>query len=262
MARISDLTPDLTPELARDWITRWDRQQEVYVPEREERFTVIADAVEAATGRPDPLIVDLGCGPGSLAVRLLARFPNATVVGVDADPLLLELATTAYADLPGLRIVDTDLRAAGWPATLGLDRAADAVVSTTALHWLAAPELRALYAGVHGLLRPGGVLLNGDHLRDSQPGLRALARELVTLREQREAFAAAGHEDWEQWWEAVAGAPELAPAYTERARRGYTHASESLDLDLHLEALRAAGFTEAGILWQYGDDRLLCARKP
>jgi SAM-dependent methyltransferase len=268
MARISDLTPDLTPELARDWIDRWDRQQEVYVPEREERFTVIADAVEAATGRADPLIVDLGCGPGSLAVRLLARFPNATVVAVDADPLLLELATTAYADLPGLRIVDTDLRGPHWAAALGLDGPADAVVSTTALHWLATAELRALYAGVHGLLRPGGMLLNGDHLRDGQPGLRALARELVTLREQREALAAAGadpavaeREDWEQWWEAVAGAPELAGAYTERARRRYAHASESLDLDLHVSALRAAGFAEVGTLWQYGDDRLLCALK-
>src|SRR4051812_5605211 len=240
MARISDLTPDLTPELARDWIARWDRQQEVYVPEREERFTVIADAVEAATGRADPLIVDLGCGPGSLAVRLLARFPNATVVAVDADPLLLELATTAYADLPGLRIVDTDLRRPGLPAALGLDRPADAVVSTTALHWIEAAELHLLYAEVHSLLRPGGVLLNGDHLRDSQPGLQALARDLVTLREQREAVAggdaAAEREDWEQWWEAVAGAPELAGAYTRRASRRCTHASESLELGRHLDA--------------------------
>ena len=115
---------------------------------------------------------------------------------------------------------------------------------------------------MHDLLRSGGVLLNGDHLRDGQPRLQALARELVTLREQREALDAAGREDWEQWWEAVAGAPELATAYTERARRKYTHTSESLDLDLHLTALRAAGFAETGTLWQYGDDRLLCALKP
>jgi hypothetical protein len=113
------------------------------------------------------------------------------------------------------------------------------------------------------------VLLNGDHLHDSQPGLQALARELVTLREQREAFAGGGpadppaaeREDWEQWWEAVAGAPELAGAYSQRASRRYTHTSESLDLGRHLDALRAAGFAEVGTLWQYGDDRLLCALK-
>jgi trans-aconitate methyltransferase len=38
------------------------------------------------TERPDPLVIDIGCGPGWLAVRLLARLPHATVIGLDADP--------------------------------------------------------------------------------------------------------------------------------------------------------------------------------
>jgi len=44
------------------------------------------DAVQECAGRPDPLVLDLGCGPGSLAVRLLGRIPAATVVGIDASP--------------------------------------------------------------------------------------------------------------------------------------------------------------------------------
>src|SRR5215469_1504856 len=144
-----DLTelPDLDPAAARDWIGRWDRQQEVYLADREDRFTALIDAVEAGTGRPDPLVVDLGCGPGSLAVRLLTRLPEATVVAVDADPVTLSLGRAAYGDVPGLRFLDADLRVPGWEASLGLDPAqqVDAVVSTTALHWLTAPELRQLY---------------------------------------------------------------------------------------------------------------------
>ncbi|MYT19935.1 methyltransferase domain-containing protein, partial [Streptomyces sp. SID7760] len=57
-------------------------------------FTVISDVVERVTvggGHSAPLLLDLGCGPGSLAARLAARMPAAEVVGVDADPLLLEL---------------------------------------------------------------------------------------------------------------------------------------------------------------------------
>jgi trans-aconitate methyltransferase len=81
--RMPELT-ELDPSAVRDWIARWDRQQEVYLADREERFTALIDAVEVGTGRPDPLILDLGCGPGSLSVRLLTRIPAATVIAVDA----------------------------------------------------------------------------------------------------------------------------------------------------------------------------------
>ena len=73
------------------WVSRWDAQQEWYMPDREERFTVLIDAAEAGVGRDDPLVLDLGCGPGSLAVRLLDRMPAARVVAIDTDPLLLAL---------------------------------------------------------------------------------------------------------------------------------------------------------------------------
>src|ERR1700735_1374734 len=137
MPELTDL-PALDAAAARDWIDRWDRQQEVYMPDREERFTALIDAVEAGTGRPDPLVLDLGCGPGSLAVRLLDRLPRARVIGIDADPVSLALGQAAYSDRPGLRLVDLDLREPGWSARLGLapPTNADAAVSTTALHWL------------------------------------------------------------------------------------------------------------------------------
>src|SRR5215831_4191142 len=132
---------------ARHWLDRWDRQQEFYMADREERFAVIADVVEAVCG-PEPLIVDLG---------------------VDADPLLLGLARIAYGDRAGLRLVDHDLRLPGWLDALNLDRAPDAFVSTTALHWLSRAELAAVYATCGATVRPGGVLVNGDHLHEG-PG--------------------------------------------------------------------------------------------
>ena len=72
-------TTEMTRAQARHWLDRWDRQQEGYIPDREERFAVIVDVVAAASDRPDPLVVDLGAGPGSLSVRLLDRLPRATV---------------------------------------------------------------------------------------------------------------------------------------------------------------------------------------
>jgi SAM-dependent methyltransferase len=250
-------------ERALTWIERWDRQQEDYLPEREERFTALIDAVEEGTGRADPLVLDIGCGPGSLALRLLDRIPGATVVAVDSDPVLLALGRAAYEARPGLRFVEADLREPGWPGKLGLRRRADAAVSTTALHWLHAPELAAMYAELAGVLRPGGLLLNGDHLSEdkaSAPTLARLDRALLE-REERRRFPEGHTESWEGWWEAVAADPALASAVAERVRGGRDHAhhgSPSGLLGTHVEALHAAGFAEIGTLWQRGENRLLC----
>jgi SAM-dependent methyltransferase len=266
---MSQLT-GIDPGTARSWIERWERQQEVYIAHREERFAALIDAVEAGTGRPDPLVLDLGCGPGSLAVRLLARLPQATVIGVDADPVTLVLGRAAYAGLSGLRFADTDLRAPGWESELGLPagRGLDAVVSTTALHWLTGAELRALYTALAALLRSGGLFLDGDHLRrdeGSSPVLAGLERALED-REARRRFPG-GHagraEDWEQWWAAVTADEALAAAAAERSARRLGASDHStadgVRLETHLSALRAAGFAEAGTVWQHGASRLLCA---
>jgi SAM-dependent methyltransferase len=258
---------ELDATAARDWIARWDHQQEVYLADREERFTALIDAVEAAAGRPDPLVMDLGCGPGSLAVRLLRRLPSATVIAVDVDPVTLSLGRVAYGDVPGLRFLDLDLRSPGWASQLGIEsgRLVDAAVSTTALHWLTAAELHDLYATLAGLLRPGGLFLDGDHLRLSEtesPVLAGLDRTLEERENQRRfPDGHAGRtEDWGQWWEAVAADPMLAPASAERERRRvHHHGPEGTQLAVHVSALRAAGFAEVGTLWQHGANRLLCA---
>jgi SAM-dependent methyltransferase len=282
--------PELDRDTARDWIERWDRQQEESLPDREDRFTALIDAVEAGTERPDPLVLDIGCGPGSLAVRLLRRLPQATVIAIDADPVSLTLGQAAYQDVPGLRFADLDLRVPGWSARLGLNpetlnpgtlnpgtlnpgtlnpgtRAPDAAVSTTALHWLPEPDLRALYAELASVLRPGGLLLDGDHFILDAKESPTLARLDLALRqrEDQRRFPDGHPESWHAWWEAVAADPALAGHIAERSRRRVDaghHGTQSSQLATHVEALKAAGFAEVGTLWQRGDNRLLCAVLP
>jgi SAM-dependent methyltransferase len=257
--------PDLDQRTARAWIERWDRQQEVDLPDREERFTALIDAVEAGAGRVDPVVLDIGCGPGSLSVRLMDRLPRATIVGIDTDPVTLALVAAAY---PDLRVVDLDLREPGWPARLGVDRPADVAVSTTALHWLPEPELRAFYAELASVLKPGGLLLNGDHFKVNPKQTPVLARLDTALRhrEDQRRFPGGHSQSWSGWWEAVAADPVLAAYSAERARRrveaGHHGGSESTLLQTHVDALGAAGFAQIGTLWQRGDNRLLCAVMP
>ena len=268
------MTETLTRASAAAWIERWDAQQQYLLPDREERFTALIDAVQECAERPDPLVLDLGCGPGSLAMRLLERIPAASIVAIDADPLLLALGRTAWNGRSrsgtepeqggSLRFADQDLRVPGWSRALGLERQPDAAVSTTALHWLPPDALASMYAELATVLRPGGVLLNGDHLTEDErvkPTLARLGRALIEREEQRRAPGGRG-ETWDSWWEGVHADPALADLAAERALRAFVpehHGTPSGRLDVHVDALRAAGFAEIGTLWQRGDNRLLCA---
>jgi SAM-dependent methyltransferase len=256
--------PQLDRDAATEWIRRWDLQQEDHLADREDRFTALIDAVEEGTGRPDPLVIDLGCGPGSLSVRLLGRIPAATIAAVDADPVMLALARAAFGDRAGLRFTSVDLRNPGWSDQLRLERPADAAVSTTALHWLRPQALAAMYAELAKVLRPGGLLLNGDHLKVDESQAPVLARldEAMTRQEEKRRFPNGHSETWHGWWDAVTADPALAGPVAEReAWRDLAdhHGNASGLLSTHLQALREAGFTEAGTLWQRGDNRLLCA---
>ena len=242
------------------WLQRWDGQQRTYVPEREERFGVIVDVVREVAG-DRPRVLDLGCGPGSLTARLLDRLPDAEVLAADADPVLLTLGRhTLGRRGSGPGWLDADFRDPAWVD--GAPGRWDAAVSTTALHWLPAERLPGFYAEVAGLLRPGGVFVDGDHLGfgPAEPGLTELAKRLRAGWDERTPAPPA--EDWDGWWRALEQEPELAAAFAERQRRRHEHpptAVESSRLDSHRDALHAAGFAEVGTVWQRGADRVLVA---
>ncbi|MDN5745958.1 MAG: class I SAM-dependent methyltransferase [Nocardioidaceae bacterium] len=241
---------------AEAWLERWDRQQEYYIPDREQRFAVLIDVVAEAVERPDPLVVDLGTGPGSLAHRLLEQIPQARVVGVDADPLLVRLGTLARPD-ERIRTVLADLREPGWYDALGLDRAPDAYVSSTALHWMDRTPLHDLIATCAKTIAPGGVFADADHLYEGrQPtALDELGKALTRRRIERTGVLAG--ETWQGWWAAVEGASELDDLVAERAG-GFDHTvTDRPTVHDYLAFLTEGGFRSAGVVWQYGDDRVI-----
>lgn len=255
----------LSMATAEMWVDRWERQQQRYAVGREERFTVIADVVEHITAdrAARPLVLDLGCGPGSLAARLTERLPDAEIVAVDMDPLLLELARTHRGS--AARYVDAVVGEPDWIQALDLDRPLDAAVSTTALHYLAPDVLHRTYEQLASLLRPGGVLVNGDHL---PPEGGPEAAEIVAGigRRQAERQQAFTHEDWDSWWAAVADDPELADLLAERRRRQPRDSTRAgsgpgLPLSAHVRLLQQTGFTHAGPVWQYGNSYVVVATR-
>ncbi|MFE9689226.1 class I SAM-dependent methyltransferase [Micromonospora sp. NPDC005806] len=243
---------------ARAWQESWDRQQEAYLPDREHRFAALLDAAEAATDARPLQLLDLAGGTGSISLRALARHPDAQVTVLDLDPVLL---TIAEASLSGrATVVTADLNRADWPEALP-HRAYDAVLTATALHWLDGPRLAELYREIRDVLRPGGVLVNADHMPDD--ALPTLTTRLSDRARQRRAarHQAGAALSWEGWWAQAAADPVLAPLVDKRQQIYPTgHSPEwTPPAGWHLDALRAAGFTEAGVLWRNGSDAAVAA---
>ncbi|MGF1662349.1 MAG: class I SAM-dependent methyltransferase [Kineosporiaceae bacterium] len=233
------------------WLARFDAQAEVYVPARERRFDVMIEVLEALVPA-GATVLDIGCGPGSLASRVGTRLPEATVLALDADPVLLGLGRRAVGDLGGrLRWVLADLLVGDWRTSLGVDRV-DAVVSGAALHWFPPEDLVRVLRDVAGLLAPGGVFLNGDVL-PLPLRLPSVVAALDDLEDRREESArAAGAEDWEQWWQAVRDAGVLAAEFAERDRSELVtrRQRQVAGAAFHEAALRELGFREVTPVWQ------------
>jgi SAM-dependent methyltransferase len=245
-----------------DWLRRWDAQQQGYVPEREARFAAMFDVL--AELLPASFVaLDLACGPGSISQRLLARFPASQAIAVDIDPVMLAIGRGAIGTVDSrLRWIEADLESPDWLQALGETRV-DAVLSSTALHWLWPEPLARLYHELGRVLRPGGVFLNGDHMAFG-PALPTFAR--LSGRAQDEqwtdaAFAAREIETAEQWWEALSSEVAFESLLAERTARFAAKQRQQSPpgFDFHVAALGDAGFREVGTVWQVLSDRVLLA---
>jgi ubiquinone/menaquinone biosynthesis C-methylase UbiE len=111
--------------------------------------------------QPGDVIVDVGCGTGSLALLLYHLQPGARIVGVDPDRQILDSARSK-ADAAGAPL--------DWRVGMG-DALADVVstgsatvlVSSLVLHQCPMVMKRAILASMFATLQPGGRLVIADY---------------------------------------------------------------------------------------------------
>ena len=117
--------------------------------------------------------VDLGCGPGDIAIRLSRAADTTHITGVDGSPAMLALARKALHAAGGLgsRVRFVEGRLPGVELAAGHF---DLVLSKDMLHHL--PDPQVLWSEVKRLGRPGAAVCVVDLCRPDSP---AAAHEIV-----------------------------------------------------------------------------------
>ncbi len=218
-----------------------DRGQDWHDPERVDRWVArdaqrpgLRTARELAVavvglGTGPAMVVELAGGAGTFLAEFLDAFPGARGLWSDSSGEMERHARTTlsrFGDRVGY--VLADMRDPGLaPAS------ADVVVCARATHGLDAAELGGFYREVAGILRPGGWLVNLDHVAVADP--------------------------WGARYDAV-----TSRFYDQSENSGPVRTKDrgSHTLADHLDGLAAAGFAHGDTPWRLLATVLVLAQRP
>jgi trans-aconitate 2-methyltransferase len=147
----------------------WDPDQ--YQHFGDERSRPFFDLLARVGAQAPGVVVDLGCGPGTLTAELTRRWPGAAVHGIDSSAEMIEAARALPAsDGQRLSFVQGDVR--DWKPDGGVD----VIVSNAVLQWV--PDHLGVLARWARFLPAGGwlaVQIPGNYDQPSHRALRELA---------------------------------------------------------------------------------------
>jgi len=170
-------------------------------------------------------ILDLGTGDGRLLAlaKLSLRkdgVHETEAVALDFSPAMIEAARKRFAGDSSVTVM-----------THNLDRRLpalgkfDAVISSFAIHHVVHERKRELYAEIHGLLNPGGVFCNLEHVASPTPRLHAEFLEHIGFTVETE-----------------------------------DPSNKLLDVETQLQWLREIGFVDVDCHWKWRELALLAGR--
>jgi trans-aconitate methyltransferase len=189
----------------------YDKSIATLIPYYSELIAAAAAAVDV-TARNTPAVVDLGTGSGALLQRILRVRPNARLIGIDSDAVMLSAATVRLGTK--IQTIEEDFESILVPRC-------DVVSASFALHHIPTGRRKAaLYKRCFSSLRPGGMLVSADCY---------LANDGKIRERNREAWL-----------------DHLERTYTKRKAQNFlrTWAKEDVyfTLDREIELLKEAGF--------------------
>ena len=181
-------------------------------------------------------VLDLGCGTGTVAKRVLDRFPNAQLSCLDLAANMIAMAREKLAGYPRVSFILGDFTAMAEGETY------DVVVSSLALHHLAADaEKRQFYRRIYLSLRPGGVFYNADAVLGTSDFLQRM---------------------YMRQWRAFMGRNISLEEVENKWIPNYEAEDHPAKLTGQLAWLVEAGFADVDVLWKYYNFAVYGGRKP
>lgn len=142
---------EFVPALGISALTRfYDNFIDLVAGDRLLRRGIAGDVVEALEGVESPRVLEVGCGTGSLTLKLAGMLPHGSFTGVDIDPKMLAMAERKA----GASAVEW-LTAPADELPLA-DASFDAVTISLVMHHLSPVQQPATLAEILRVLRPGG----------------------------------------------------------------------------------------------------------
>ena len=189
-------------------------------------------------------ILDLGCGPGEIGERFLARFPEASWTGIDEAPEMLERARARFEPHAGrTHLLQSPLQADWNEQAPG---PFDLAVAVQTVHHLEPDEKRGLFARVLSVLRPGGLFLMSEPVQLDAPQLFGLYRALLD-----HARAAQGFEPLPPGYD--------LEAFREQLERNQDRLETVAD---QLRWMEEAGFGSVACFWRHGNRAIFGGTRP
>jgi tRNA (cmo5U34)-methyltransferase len=212
-------------------LDEYDARIRTFIPDYEQILESAARALYALD-TVAPTIVDLGTGTGALASRCFDVVPAAKIIGIDADPAILDVARgrLAHAGAAAFFVQSSFLEIA--------IPACDAAVASFSLHHVHDRDRKAeLYRACRGSIRSGGLLISADCMTTSD--------------------AALGRLEFERW------RAHLRRTYSEQETDAYFQAWKDEDVYFPLRDeltwLREAGFAPE-VVWRHAPFAVVAAR--
>ncbi len=130
------------------------------------RIDEVKREIADAWVEPGHVVLEIGCGAGTLAAAMMAR--GASVTGIDISEPMLAVARQAAPEAELFHMTVTEIE------KLGAGRF-DRIVSTLAFSELSEDELMFVLRAATELLKPGGKLVVADEVRPAGLGHRMAA---------------------------------------------------------------------------------------